>query len=50
VTLRRVLAGLPPDQYRDVVYVWPLADLLVWIEAAAINHEIESLKQAARSG
>ncbi|MBE2186672.1 MAG: hypothetical protein IAE99_07870 [Rhodothermales bacterium] len=48
--MRRVLAGLPAAEYHAVVYEWPLSRLLVWIEAAAINHEIESLKQAARSG
>lgn len=49
MTLRRVLAGLPASEYHAAVYDWPLSDLLVWMEASAIHHDIEALKRAARA-
>ena len=42
--IRRALSSLPATEYDAALYVWPLARLLVWLEARAIQHRVDEVK------
>lgn len=42
--LRASLTRLDPSEYRELVYEWPLEDLLIWAEESRVQHSFDELE------